>query len=86
MSDTNYAVAPGEYLQEWGIDQGVSHQRVAVLMGWSREQLIDFGDGLMPLTDEIAGRLEFVTDIPAASWLRYEAAYRADLERLREKA
>lgn len=82
MTATNYAVAPGEYLEEWGIERGVSHQRVAILLGWSRERLIEFGEGLVPVTDDIANRLENVTGVPADSWLRYEATYRADLARI----
>ncbi len=32
MTATNYAVAPGEYLEEWIDDHGLSQQRVAELL------------------------------------------------------
>ncbi len=82
MTETNYAVAPGEYLKEWRIEQGVSHRAAAELLGCSRWQLHEFDKGLIPVTDDIAGRLENITGVPANSWLRYEAAYRTDLTRL----
>ena len=37
MTETNYAVAPGEYLEEWIDDRGFSQQHVADLLGCSRK-------------------------------------------------
>lgn len=83
MTATNYAVAPGEYLQEWIDEQGVPPQQVADRLGCSREQLAAIVAGHVPLTGDSATRLEYLTGIPAEAWLRYEAAYRADIARLR---
>lgn len=86
MAATNYAVAPGEYLEEWINEQGLSQQRVADLLGCSRKQVNDIVNGRAPVTQDTALRLERVVGIPADSWLRYEAAYRADLARIADQA
>lgn len=85
MTATNYAVAPGEYLEEWIEDQGLSQQRVADLLGCSRKQVNEIINGRAPVTSDTAMRLERVVGIPADSWLRYEAAYRADLARISDE-
>jgi HTH-type transcriptional regulator/antitoxin HigA len=85
MTTTNYAVAPGEYLEEWIEDQGLSQQRVADLLGCSRKQVNEIINGRAPITSDTAMRLERVVGIPAGSWLRYEAAYRADLARIADE-
>ncbi len=85
MTATNYAVAPGEYLEEWIDEQGLSQQRVAELLGCSRKQVNEIVNGHAPITQDTAIRLERVVGIPADSWLRYEAAYRADLARLADR-
>ncbi|MCX2966201.1 HigA family addiction module antitoxin [Gordonia aquimaris] len=85
MTTTNYAVAPGEYLEEWVDDQGFSQQRVAEMLGCSRKQVNEIIHGRAPITPDTAGRLERVVGIPADAWLRYEAAYRADLNRIADE-
>ena len=85
MTQTNYAVAPGEYLEEWIEDQNLSQQRVAELLGSSRKQVNEIVNGRAPITSDTALRLERVVGIPADSWLRYEAAYRGDLSRIADQ-
>ncbi|MDT5291736.1 MAG: HTH-type transcriptional regulator / antitoxin HigA [Mycobacterium sp.] len=85
MTATSYAVVPGEYLEEWIDDQGLSQQRVAELLGCSRKQVNEIVNGRAPITSDTAIRLERVVGIPADSWLRYEAAYRADLARISDQ-
>ncbi len=85
MTATNYAVAPGEYLEEWIDEQGLSQQRVADLLGCSRKQVNEIVNGRAPVTNDTAIRLERVVGTPADSWLRYEAAYRADLARISDQ-
>lgn len=82
MISTNYAVAPGEYLEEWIDEQGLSQQNVAERLGCSRKQVNEIVNGRAPVTYDTAIRLERVVGIPVESWLRYEAAYRADLARI----
>jgi len=85
MTVTNYAVAPGEYLEEWIDEHGLSQQRVADLLGCSRKHVNEIVHGRAPITSDTAIRLERVVGIPADSWLRYEAAYRADLARIADQ-
>ena len=85
MTDTDYAVAPGEYLEEWIDDQGFSQQHVADLLGCSRKQVNEIVNGRAPVTSDTAIRLERVVGIPADTWLRYETAYRADLARIADQ-
>ena len=85
MTATNYAVAPGEYLEEWIDDQGLSQQRVAELLGSSRKQVNEIVNGRAPITSDTAIRLERVVGIPAKTWLKYEALYRADQARIADE-
>jgi len=85
MTTTNYAVAPGEYLEEWIDDHGLSQQRVAELLGSSRKQVNEIVNGRAPITSDTAMRLERVVGIPAKTWLKYEALYRADLARIADE-
>jgi len=82
MTTTNYAVAPGEYLEEWIDDQGFSQQKVADLLGCSRKQVNEIINGHAPITSETALRLERVVGIAATTWLKYEVMYRSDLARI----
>ncbi|WP_200953207.1 HigA family addiction module antitoxin [Arthrobacter sp. Soil761] len=85
MAATNYAVAPGEYLEEWIDDHSLSQQRVAELLGSSRKQVNEIINGRAPITSDTAMRLERVVGIPAKTWLKYEALYRADLARIADE-
>ncbi|MFT9663697.1 HigA family addiction module antitoxin [Mycobacteroides abscessus subsp. abscessus] len=82
---TDYAVAPGEYLEEWIDEQGLSQQQVADRLGVSRKHVNELVNGRAPVTQDTAIRLERVVGIPASAWLRYEAAYRADLARIADQ-
>lgn len=75
MTHTNYAVSPGEYLKEWLNEQ---HP-----LARTTTQLSDIIEGTAPVTTDIAVQLEHLTGIPTGSWLRHEALYRSDLERLK---
>lgn len=85
MTTTDYAVAPGEYLEEWIEDQGLSQQQVADLLGSSRKQVNEIVNGRAPVTSDTAMRLERVVGIPVKTWLKYEALYRADLARIADE-
>ena len=81
MGGTNYTVAPGEYLEEWMDGRGLTLQRVAGLLGLSRDQVSGILSGRTQITADTAAGLAQATGIPARSWLRYEAAYSEDLKR-----
>ena len=85
MTDTDYAVAPGEYLNEWIADAALSQVQAAELLGYSLQQLNEIVNGRAPITDATALLLEQVVGVPASTWLRYETTYRADLVRIRDK-
>ena len=85
MNATNYAVAPGAYLEEWIDEHDLSQQQVADMLGSSRKQVNEIINGRAPVTSETAMRLERVVGIPARTWLRYEATYRADRARIADE-
>jgi len=85
MTNTDYAVAPGEYLEEWIEAQGLSQQRVADLLGSSRKHVNEIVNGHAPITGATATCLARVVGIPAKTWLKYEAMYRADLARIADE-
>lgn len=78
---TNYAVAPGAYLQEWIEENDLHPQQVADILGYSRTQVNDLIHGRTLITPDNATQLERVVGIPVDAWLRYEALYQADLAR-----
>ena len=79
--------APGRYLAEWIEEQRMSPMRVADLLGWSRVQFNKFIYGPHdPVTVDMAVSLARVVGIPVESWLRHDAAYRADLANPSEHA
>jgi len=79
---TDYAVAPGEYLLEWIENQPQSEARVAELLHVDPTLLVEILAGNTVLDEGLAARLATVTGIPAETWLRIEANYRADVVRL----
>lgn len=81
-SQTDYTVAPGEYLREWMDDCCVTRPSAAWLLGLSPDQLEDLLTGAMPIDEQLAQTLETRTTMAAASWLRFEKAYLQDLQRL----
>jgi addiction module HigA family antidote len=83
---TNYAVAPGEYLAEWLDENQMTQQQAAGRLGVSRKQVNEIVNGRAPIVPEASVRLARLTGIPADSWLRFEATYRADLARLRDES
>lgn len=85
MTTTDYAVAPGEYLEEWAEDEGLTQTRIAEMLGCSRKQVNDLINGRAPITPQTAVRLERVTGIPAKGWQQYEALYREDLARIADE-
>ena len=84
---TNYAVAPGEFLQEWIEEEGhgVTQAELAQQLGVSRKLVNELLRGKAPITPETALKLERVTNIPGSTWLLYESQYRGDLARLKDQ-
>ena len=79
--DTDYAVAPGEFIRDWIEENEVSQAWLARQLGVSRKHVSMLLSGAR-LTEDVALKLELVTGISARIWLSYEATYRADVARI----
>lgn len=84
---TNYAVAPGEFLQEWIEEEGrgITQSDLAERLGVSRKHVNQILGGKASISPELALRLEHVTGIPCRAWLAYEALYQEDRARIQEE-
>lgn len=78
---TDYAVATGEFIQEWLDDHHMTPAELARRTGFSRKHISMVLAGA-PVSDKFAQSLELVTHVPASRWLALEGQYRADLARL----
>jgi HTH-type transcriptional regulator/antitoxin HigA len=85
LGDTDYAVPPGETLRELLDEQGLTQRELARRADLSPKHVNRLLQGLVPLSADIAQRLERVTGTPARIWNSREAEYRSDLQRLRAK-
>ncbi len=83
---TDYAVAPGMYLQEWIDRESLTQQEAADRLDLSRKTVNGIIKGAQPITQETAIKLERVTSIPRDAWLRFEVQYREDLARLEDES
>lgn len=85
LGDTDYAVPPGETLRELLDEQGLNQRDLARRADLSPKHVNKLLQGLVPLSADVALRLERVTGTPARIWNRLEADYRSDLERIRSQ-
>jgi HTH-type transcriptional regulator/antitoxin HigA len=85
LGDADYATPPGETLRELLEEQGLTQRDLARRADLSPKHVNRLLQGLVPLSAEVAQRLEHVTGTPARIWNRLEANYRSDLERIREQ-
>lgn len=84
LGDVDYATPPGETLRELLEEREMSQRELARRTGLSPKHVNRLMQGLVPLSADVAQRLEHVTGTPARLWNGLEADYRSDLERLRE--
>lgn len=84
-AQTNYAVSPGSYLKEWLEDEGITQDAAAARLGVSRKTVNQIVRGANVSAD-MAARLGRVTPIKDDIWLRIQAQYDADRERLRQES
>jgi HTH-type transcriptional regulator/antitoxin HigA len=82
-NDLDHAVPPGETLKELLEERGMTQRDLAARTGLSPKHVNQLVHGLVPLSADIAMRLESVTGTPARLWNRMEADYRTSLQRLR---
>jgi HTH-type transcriptional regulator / antitoxin HigA len=85
FGDTDYAIPPGETLRELLDEQGLTQRELARRADLSPKHVNRLLQGLVPLSADVAQRLERVTGTPARIWNRLEANYQADLQRLRDR-
>jgi HTH-type transcriptional regulator/antitoxin HigA len=83
-NDLDYAVPPGETLKELLEERGMTQRDLAARTGLSTKHVSQLIHGLVPLSADIAQRLETVVGTPARLWNRMEADYRTTLQRLRQ--
>ena len=82
---TNYAVAPGEYLAEWLEEHGLSIEQCAAGSGLSPQVIIEILAGIEVIGQHESQALQNATGIDALSWRRLQSAYLEDLMRLAQK-
>ncbi len=81
----DYAVAPGETLQETIEHLGLTQKDLALRMGRPLKTINEIIKGVSAITAETALQLEKVTGIPASFWNNAEANYREQLARIKEQ-
>lgn len=80
---TNYAVSPGEYVEEWIEDNYLTVEKLAEEMGIPPEEIENLiSENPSPMTLSLAVGLFESTGIKVDHWLRIEELYRSDLKRL----
>ncbi|WP_032368555.1 hypothetical protein [Rhodococcoides fascians] len=82
MSETNYAVAPGEYIEEWLEDNNRDASWLAKRINASVEFMLCLIAGEEELDVATAFSIANATGIEGRIWMNHERQYRADLARL----
>jgi HTH-type transcriptional regulator / antitoxin HigA len=84
--EPDYAVSPGEVLQETIDALGMTQVDLAKRTGLSKKTINQIIRGHEPISCDTALRLERVTSVPARLWNNLEATFRERLARLEEKS
>ncbi len=80
---TSYiAVPPGATIKEQLVINNMSQKEFSARMSLSEKHVSHLINGDVGLTTDVAFRLETVLGIPAKYWLRLEALYREDLQKV----
>lgn len=80
--DPDYAVAPGQTLNEILESTGMSQKKLAICAGLTEQAITHIVSGKQPITAKIANKLELVTGVPASIWNNLEAQYRKQLAKI----
>lgn len=83
--DPDYAVPPGQTLQETIDALGIDQRELASRTGLSAKHINQMIKGVAPITHETAISLERVTGVPARMWNNLESNYREQMARLSER-
>ena len=81
----NYAVPPGWTLSDLLEERGMSQADLARRTDLSLEYINQLVEGLVPLSTDVALRLERATGAPARFWLKRESTYQERRARLAEQ-
>ncbi|MEW2354898.1 HigA family addiction module antitoxin [Spirillospora sp. NPDC029432] len=84
-TEPDYAVPPGETVREFLDDLGMTQRQLAARLGLTPKHVNQLIQGLVPLSPDVAARLELVTGMSARMWNRLEADYQTTLTRLRQR-
>lgn len=82
--EPDYAIPPGETLEETMEALGMTQQELAERTGLTVQTLNRIFKGEQPITYETANKLEYVTGYPASFWNNLEAQYREQLVKVQE--
>ncbi|MER6562100.1 helix-turn-helix domain-containing protein [Streptomyces sp. NPDC001027] len=80
--EPDYAVSPGETLREQLEELGMSQAELATRTGLTPKHINQVMQGVVPLSGDVAQRLEYATGVPAGLWNRLEADFRTHRLRL----
>ncbi len=78
----NYAIPPGETLQETLTALGVTQAELAKRIDQSRRIIKEVVRGKAAITTEMAFELDRVLGIPASFWINLEKNYQKSMDRL----
>ncbi len=83
ISKTDYAVKPSETIAETIASLGMTKKEFSRRLDTTEQTLMRLLSAKQPITVDTASKLELVTGVKATFWLRLEAQYRTDCERIR---
>lgn len=83
--DLDNLIMPGDTIKHWMEYTGVDMQLLSSMLEISPEKTKDLLDGKTLINEEMAGKLEYATYIPAKTWLKREKEYRECLEKHHEQ-
>lgn len=66
---------PGLCICEYATSQGVNMLQLALALGFDADRMKEMLDCTIPIDQELADRLEYLFDIPAAEWLKVQERY-----------
>lgn len=80
--EPDYAVPPGETLLETISGLGMDQKELATRLGLSEKHVSQMINGHVPVSYDVADKLELVTGVPARLWNNLEMNYRERLAKI----
>ena len=85
IGENTIAIPPGETIKEMLADRHMTQKEFAARMDYSAKHISKLINGEAALTQETALQLEIVLGATASFWNGLEAAYREDLQRVKQE-